>query len=512
MTDVRHNPPQVTIRPQQQPSAIPAPQPAHPAYFNNIRQWSTSVTPPPTNGRTNPTRTRTRPTRGSTLVHTTHPPASPTTIQPPMPLASASTLTAAIEVPLNTVQTPIATATQALHSTYASRLRTGTTLLVQPILASSSTTALNTRSTRRGGAVNYADPGSGDEFPDAGALDSDDSDFVASGGTRSAIRASRLSNKAPAGASVFRAGSSTPTVLPSQSQQRTDLDQSYLGLVPPSRYISAKPVAPTKHEYFPPEALETQAKKPTNLVPIRVEFETDTHRIRDCFVWNLNEELIKPEAFARTFCTDLDIPSNPWVETIANQIRAQLEEHEGVPAVDLGSEPEIDNETGDQVVEEVGECRVILSIDVQIATYHLTDHIEWDLLSPLTPEAFASKLCSELGLSGEAVPLIAHAIHEELVKHKRDALEWGVLGGESKDNAEDLATDKPRDKSGLSLMKDKTGLGLGWGRAPKDGRGPKPLRSVWRDWAEAEEFRTRFEVLTAEEVERREIERERASR
>lgn len=220
------------------------------AYFNNIRQWSTSVTPPPTNGRTNPTRTRTRPTRGSTLVHTTHPPASPTTIQPPMPLASASTLTAAIEVPLNTVQTPIATATQALHSTYASRLRTGTTLLVQPILASSSTTALNTRSTRRGGAVNYADPGSGDEFPDAGALDSDDSDFVASGGTRSAIRASRLSNKAPAGASVFRAGSSTPTVLPSQSQQRTDLDQSYLGLVPPSRYISAKPVAPTKHEYL----------------------------------------------------------------------------------------------------------------------------------------------------------------------------------------------------------------------------------------------------------------------
>ena len=61
-------------------------------------------------------------------------------------------------------------------------------------------------------------------------------------------------------------------------------------------------------------------------------------------------------------------------------------------------------------------------------------------------------------------------------------------------------------------MKDKTGLGLSWGRAPKDGRGPKPLRSVWRDWAEAEEFRTRFELLSAEEVERREIERERASR
>ena len=148
-------------------------------------------------------------------------------------------------------------------------------------------------------------------------------------------------------------------------------------------------------------------------------------------------------------------------------------------------------------------------IDVQIANHHLSDHIEWDLLSPLTPEQFASTLCAELGLAGEAVPLIAHAVHEELIKHKRDAWEWGVLGIEQQHAADE---DRPRDRSGASLLKDKTGLGLAWGRAPKDGRGPKALRSVWRDWQEAEEFRTRFEVLTAEEVERREIERERASR
>lgn len=126
----------------------------------------------------------------------------------------------------------------------------------------------------------------------------------------------------------------------------------------------------------------------------------------------------------------------------------------------------------------------------------------------------------ELGLSGEAIPLIAHAIHEELIKHKKDAVEWGVIGGD-REIAEEAPTntaagtgavEKPRDKSGSGLLKDKTGLGLGWGRAPKDGRGPKVLRSVWRDWADAEEFKTRFEVLSAEEVERREIEKERASR
>lgn len=151
---------------------------------------------------------------------------------------------------------------------------------------------------------------------------------------------------------------------------------------------------------------------------------------------------------------------------------------------------------------------------MQIANHHLLDHIEWDLLSPLTPEEFSRKLCEELGLSGEAVPLVAHAVHEELMKHKKDAIEWGVIGGE-RDVGDDANAggDKPtRDRSGFGLVKDKTGLGLGWGRAPRDGRGPKTLKSVWRDWQEAEEFRTIFEELTAEEVERREIERERATR
>lgn len=259
-----------------------------------------------------------------------------------------------------------------------------------------------------------------------------------------------------------------------------------------------------KHEYFPPEALERQAYKQTSLVPIRVEFETETHRIRDCFVWNLHEELIRPESFAAVFCADLDLPQKPWAELVATQIRAQLEDHEGVASVDFTNIDQYG--PGD---DDVPECRVILSIDVQIATYHLLDHIEWDLLSPMTPETFAGTLCQDLGLAGEAIPLVAHAIHEELIKHKRDAIEWGVIG--ETHNAPDDG-DRPRDRSGLSLLKDKTGLGLGWGRTPKDGRGPKALRSVWRDWPEAEEFKTRFEVLSAEEVERREVERERASR
>ncbi|KAJ3858750.1 hypothetical protein EV359DRAFT_24631, partial [Lentinula novae-zelandiae] len=164
------------------------------------------------------------------------------------------------------------------------------------------------------------------------------------------------------------------------------------------------------------------------------------------------------------------------------------------------------------------ECRVILSLDVQISTHHLTDHIEWDLLSPLTPEAFSLQLCADLGLSGEAIPLIAHAVHEELCRHRRDVVDWGVLGAPHPPlNSNNLIPGGSGGSVGDSEgpVKDRTGLGLGSLGRPsreRDGRYPKPLRSAWRDWAEAEEYATRWEVLSPEEVERREVERERAGR
>ena len=93
--------------------------------------------------------------------------------------------------------------------------------------------------------MSYVDPGSGDDIPDAGEVDSDGSDFIASGGTRTAIRAARGSVRAANGASLYALG--TPAPAPAGASLRTDLDQSYLGMIPPSRFITAKQFAPTKH-------------------------------------------------------------------------------------------------------------------------------------------------------------------------------------------------------------------------------------------------------------------------
>jgi len=104
------------------------------------------------------------------------------------------------------------------------------------------------------------------------------------------------------------------------------------------------------------ELLANQAERSVALVPIRVEFETDTHRIRDCFVWNLHEALVTPEEFARTFCADLDLPAAPWADTVAAQIRAQLEDQDGVGSMELA----VDG--GGDGGDEVPECRVVLSV------------------------------------------------------------------------------------------------------------------------------------------------------
>lgn len=118
-------------------------------------------------------------------------------------------------------------------------------------------------------------------------------------------------------------------------------------------------------------------------------------------------------------------------------------------------------------------------LDVQIGTLRLQDKLEWDLSSSLTPELFAASLCRDLSLSSNAAPLIAHALHEELIRLKRSCLEIGLL------NEND--TNKGR-------------------------RGAKMLEGVWRDWNEAQNFGPKVERLTLDELDKVEQERERANR
>jgi hypothetical protein len=113
------------------------------------------------------------------------------------------------------------------------------------------------------------------------------------------------------------------------------------------------------------DQLEKAASSPSVLIPIRVELDTEHHRIRDCFLWNLNEDLLTPELFALTFCNDLEIPQTPYVDQIAGAIKAQLDEHSVVASFDVGTSEETGAAPGEEMVLDGGEeadCRVILSV------------------------------------------------------------------------------------------------------------------------------------------------------
>ena len=150
-------------------------------------------------------------------------------------------------------RSPIPTMPQAHYSMYASRIRTGATLLVQPILNAAAPPIIDDgvppprptahapsanigRSTRRGGHKNYVETGSGDELEEEkhGPEGSDDSDFQASGGTRTMIR------KMGKGTT---ASSSAPGKVPHppEPKPQVEIDKSYLGTMPPPNLIYSRP-------------------------------------------------------------------------------------------------------------------------------------------------------------------------------------------------------------------------------------------------------------------------------
>jgi hypothetical protein len=205
--------------------------------------------------------------------------------------------------------------------------------------------------------------------------------------------------------------------------------------------------------------LAINAERGERLVPVRIDLDLDTFKIRDCFLWNLNEELLTPERFAEIFCEDIDLSVSQHATTIAMMIRAQLQEYE---------------QFDDREVEE--DTRVAITLDLHVGQLYLRDRFEWDLASTTPPEEFARQLVADLGIGGEFVSLISYSIREQLFRYKRERAYGGAL---EDDDAE---------------------LSQG------------PLHTAFRTLDEAEEWSPMLESLTSEEVEKMVVDKERSTR
>ena len=130
--------------------------------------------------------------------------------------------------------------------------------------------------------------------------------------------------------------------------------------------------------------------------------------------------------------------------------------------------------------------RCIVNLNLNLSSTLYTDKFEWSLLHPPgTAEAFAKMTCTDLGLTGEWIPAMTHAIYEAVLRLKKEACEAGGIvagwGG--------LQQDLPNDAA--------HGTEAGWRYEPDH---------LADDWEPKVEF------LSKEDMEKREGDRERQVR
>ncbi|XP_018610731.1 SWI/SNF-related matrix-associated actin-dependent regulator of chromatin subfamily B member 1-A-like isoform X1 [Scleropages formosus] len=184
----------------------------------------------------------------------------------------------------------------------------------------------------------------------------------------------------------------------------------HLDAVPCSTTINRSRLSRDKKRTFPlcfddhdPAVIHESANQPEVLVPIRLDMEIDGQKLRDAFTWNMNEKLITPEMFAEIFCDDLDLNPLTFVPAIASAIRQQIESY-----------------PMESILDEQTDQRVIIKLNIHVGNISLVDQFEWDMSEKEnSPETFALKLCSELGLGGEFVTTIAYSIRGQLSWHQR---------------------------------------------------------------------------------------------
>jgi chromatin structure-remodeling complex subunit SFH1 len=168
------------------------------------------------------------------------------------------------------------------------------------------------------------------------------------------------------------------------------------------------------------------------------------------------------------------LPNGALVTAVASPLPADPQPD----AADEGEDPHLNPDD---------TYRCIITLSVYLASKLYSDKFEWSLLHPAgAAEAFAKQTCADMGLGGEWVMAITHAIYEAVLRLKKEACEGGMLmiGGNAFGGEIDNQAVRPEE-------------GAGW-RYDIDDFGA--------------EWEPKFEALSKEEIEKREGDRERQLR
>lgn len=454
---------------------------------------------------------------------------------------------------------------QSFISSYAPRLRTYTNSLITPVIPP--VAALSTpqsRTTKRGTiAINYAEDGYDDYDED------EDEGRRRPTGLRSLRRDELSQGKQIPPSDKVGKETTSPVALqgiyrdwivkgkPAKSGLLNYVQSTLpLTLIPIRIDLDIPSYTPSPPIPLPHSSNYPHHRIDTSLPAYRQQETTVPYRLKDIFLWNLHENMITTDQFAQALVQDLDLPNRAQMANeISKQIRTQLEEYAGVamhplfhsqqtPAAngvvtsiqagpasrDLSATPaasgsatpmrngsqlnmfqspanfgasatpqveatasatsipeitasttSIPVETDENDPDDMYRC--IVALNINLSNHLYTDRFEWSLLHPPgTAEMFAKQTCADLGLPGEWVTAISHAIYEAVLRLKKEACESGGLvgayGGE-------IANDAVN------------GAEAGW---------------RYDNEHLADEWEPKIEILSKDEIEKREGDRERRIR
>ncbi|KAL3691764.1 hypothetical protein R1sor_005415 [Riccia sorocarpa] len=221
-----------------------------------------------------------------------------------------------------------------------------------------------------------------------------------------------------------------------------------------------------------------------NLIPMRIDVEFEGRRLKDAFIWNVEDPDIEIYPFARRMTMDLNLSSG-FTPLISQQMQTQLAEFRSLEAQEMAVEERVQT----------------LRLDIRVNNTVVHDQFLWDVNNfESDPEGFARGLCKDLQLEDpEVAPAIALSIREQLYEIAKQNIATGRETRISKkvrrESGADFTQPSALGTSALNLM-----------------RRPSSKISIVRRKNEWDMFEPTVEILSDKEVEAIDAREERNAR
>jgi hypothetical protein len=140
------------------------------------------------------------------------------------------------------------------------------------------------------------------------------------------------------------------------------------------------------------------------LVPIRIDLDDDGNRVIDLFNWNILQTDNTVQSFSEWYCKDMKLPVT-MIPIVSRSISTQLTKYYALFC---------NTHFCNLFFDPKNDLNVIIKLDVRLQETVLKDQFEWNILSNVQPEYFAQRMCEDIGLQSEFIPLIANSISEQI--------------------------------------------------------------------------------------------------